>query len=46
MRTNEQIELSKKLIREMEEPVFQIWLKQFDNNNYYTKEEGDRYDRE
>lgn len=46
MRTNEQIELNKKLIREMEEPVFQIWLKQFDTNNYYTKEEGDRYDRE
>lgn len=46
MRTNEQIELNKKLIREMEEPVFQLWLKQFDTNNYYTKEEGDRYDRE
>jgi len=45
MRTNEQIELSKKLIKDMDELAFQLWLEQFETT-YYTKEEQEVYERE
>lgn len=47
MYTNEQMERIKRYNREMEDAVFNIWLRQYDDDhNYYTKEEEDRYDRE
>lgn len=37
----------KRRVREQDTKVFDIWLRQYDDeHNYYSKEEEDRYDRE
>lgn len=46
MYNEQQIEDMKRRVREQDTKVFDIWLNQYDDHNYYTKEEEDRYDRE
>lgn len=46
MYSNEQIELRKKFLREMDEIAYKIWLQQYEEPKYYSKQEEDRYDAE